>query len=165
MWYRGIYYPDISKPSCIAHKICAFVFSNTQRTSVTAENCYFMMTSSNRNIFRVTGLLWGEFTGHRWIPLTKASDVEHWCFLWSAPWINGWVNNRVAGDLRRHRAHYDVMFFDKILVSLGYVMKQEALTHWGRVIHICVSKLDHNCFTQRPVACSAPSYYLNYCKL
>ena len=23
--------------------------------------------------------------------------------------INGWVNNREAGDLRRHRAHYDVM--------------------------------------------------------
>ena len=23
-------------------------------------------------------------------------------------WINGWVNNREAGDLRRHRAHYDV---------------------------------------------------------
>ena len=23
-------------------------------------------------------------------------------------WINGWVNNREAGDLRRHRAYYDV---------------------------------------------------------
>ena len=23
-------------------------------------------------------------------------------------WINGWVNNREAGDLRRHRSHYDV---------------------------------------------------------
>ena len=23
-------------------------------------------------------------------------------------WINGWVNNSVAGDLRRHRTHYDV---------------------------------------------------------
>ena len=23
-------------------------------------------------------------------------------------WINGWVNNGAAGDLRRHRAHYDV---------------------------------------------------------
>ena len=23
-------------------------------------------------------------------------------------WINGWVNNGQAGDLRRHRAHYDV---------------------------------------------------------
>ena len=24
-----------------------------------------------------------EFTGHRWIPLTAASDAELWCFLWS----------------------------------------------------------------------------------
>ena len=51
-----------------------------------------MMTSSNGNIFHVTGLLCGEFTGHRWIPCTKASDVELWCFLWSAAWINGCVN-------------------------------------------------------------------------
>ena len=63
-----------------------------------------MMTSSNGNIFRVTGPLCGEFTGHRWIPLTMASDAELWCFAW----INGWVNNRDAGVLRRHRAHYDV---------------------------------------------------------
>ena len=45
---------------------------------------YHMMTSSNGNIFCVTGLLCGEFTGHRWIPLTKAGDAELWCFLWSA---------------------------------------------------------------------------------
>ena len=44
-----------------------------------------MMTSSNGNIFGVTGLLCGEFTGHRWIPLTMASDAELWYFLWSAP--------------------------------------------------------------------------------
>ena len=25
--------------------------------------------------------LWGESTGHRWIPLTNASDAELWCFL------------------------------------------------------------------------------------
>ena len=37
------------------------------------------------NIFRVNGPLCGEFTGHRWIPLTRASDAELWCFLWSAP--------------------------------------------------------------------------------
>ena len=43
-----------------------------------------MMTSSNGNIFRVTGHLCGEFTGHRWIPRTKASDAELWYFLWSA---------------------------------------------------------------------------------
>ena len=44
-----------------------------------------MMTSSNGNIFRVTGPLWGEFTGDRWIPLKKASDAELWSFLWSMP--------------------------------------------------------------------------------
>ena len=37
-----------------------------------------MMTSSNGNIFRVTGHLCGEFTGPRWIPHTKASDAELW---------------------------------------------------------------------------------------
>ena len=29
--------------------------------------------------------LWGESTGDRWFPLTKANDAELWCFLWSAP--------------------------------------------------------------------------------
>ena len=43
-----------------------------------------MMKSSNGNICRVTGHLCGEFTGPRWIPRTKASDTELWCFLWSA---------------------------------------------------------------------------------
>ena len=51
----------------------------------------------------------GEFTDHWWIPHTKASDAELWCFLWSAPWINHWVNIREAGDLRRNRLHYDVI--------------------------------------------------------
>ena len=43
-----------------------------------------VMASSNGNIFRVTDPLCGEVTGPRWIPHTKASDAELWCFLWSA---------------------------------------------------------------------------------
>ena len=58
--------------------------------------------------FSITGHLCGEFTDDRCIPRTKASDAELWCFLWSAPEKNGWVNNSEAGDLRRHRTHYDV---------------------------------------------------------
>ena len=42
------------------------------------------MTSSNGNIFCVTGHLCGEFTGHRWIPRATANDAEPWCLLWSA---------------------------------------------------------------------------------
>ena len=36
------------------------------------------MTSSNGNISRVTGPLFGEFTGQCWIPLTKASNAANW---------------------------------------------------------------------------------------
>ena len=45
----------------------------------------FMQTSSNGNIYRVSVPFCGEFTDHPWIPLTKASNAELWCFLWSAP--------------------------------------------------------------------------------
>ena len=55
------------------------------RSSARTTENNFMLTSSNKNIFRVTGPLWEESTGHRWIPLTKASDAEPWCFLWCAP--------------------------------------------------------------------------------
>ena len=58
-----------------------------------------------------------EFTGHRWIPRTKASDAGLWFFSLICPWINGWVNNREAGDLRRHCAHYDTTVMDRIPVT------------------------------------------------
>ena len=32
-------------------------------------------------------------------------------------WINGWVNNREAGDLRRYRAHYDVIVMNEDAIS------------------------------------------------
>ena len=38
----------------------------------------------------------------------KASDAELWRFTLICAWTNGWVNDGDAGDLRRHRAHYDV---------------------------------------------------------
>ena len=37
-------------------------------------------------------------------------DQRRGAFMFSliCAWINGWVNNREAGDLRRHRAHYEM---------------------------------------------------------
>ena len=58
-------------------------FIRTQFTSI--AHAQLMITSSKGNVFRITGPLCGKFTGHRWIPLTKASDAELWNFLWSAP--------------------------------------------------------------------------------
>ena len=73
------------------------------------------MTSSNGNIFRVTGHLCGEFIAPRWIHRTNASGAELWCFLWSASeerlskqsW--GWW-------LRRYRAHYGVIVIILIVI-------------------------------------------------
>ena len=74
---------------------------------------FLWSTSSSGNIYRVTGPLCSEFTGHRWIPRTKASDTELWLIC---AWING-VNNREAGDLRCHCTHYDVT----VMLSLSRV--------------------------------------------
>ena len=87
---------------------------HTRRTTMAADQqqwCYWlfrnMMTSSNGNIFRVTGPLCGDFTGPGEIPtqrpVTWSFDLPLICV-----WINGWVNNREASDLRRHRGHHDV---------------------------------------------------------
>ena len=67
----------------------------------------YMMTSSNRNIFRVTGHLCGnspitgDFPAQR--PMTRSFYASLIC-----AWINGWVNNREGGDFRRHCAQYDI---------------------------------------------------------
>ena len=39
----------------------------------------------------------------------KGQWHEALTFSVNCSWINGWVNNGEAGDLRRHRAHYDVI--------------------------------------------------------
>ena len=90
------------------------------RTPRTSNGVCNIMTSSNGNIVRVTGPLCGKFTGHRWIPLTKASDAELSCFSIS-PWINGWVNYREACDLRRHRANYDVIVMNTTNWKRGWL--------------------------------------------
>ena len=35
-------------------------------------------------------------------------------------WINDWVNNREAGDLRRQRGHYDVSIMDNFFIRSAY---------------------------------------------
>ena len=65
------------------------------------------MTSSYGNIFPVTGFCVGN------LPLTGEFPAQSlWrvslMFSLICTWIKGWLNNREAGDLRRHRADYDV---------------------------------------------------------
>ena len=82
--------------------------------------CSHMMTSSNGTVSRVTGPLWGESTGHRWIPITKASDAELCCFLWSAPLLS--FSGRIHCGFH---------------TNSGIVWRQPTVDNWhGHVVHV-----------------------------
>ena len=49
-------------------------------------------------------------------------------------WIDGWVNNGEAGDLRRYRAHYDVT-----------VMQLTVIIHWCNSTGYPVRRENHKC--------------------
>ena len=67
-----------------------------------------LMTSSNGNFFALLAIyagnvqVTGEFPSQRLV--TRRFDV-----FFIGAWINAWVNSREAGDLRRHRTHYDAI--------------------------------------------------------
>ena len=73
-----------------------------------------MVTSSNRNISALLALcagnspVIGKYTTQRQV--TRSFDVLFFIFAW----INGWVNNREAGDLRRRHARYDVIAMQRL---------------------------------------------------
>ena len=59
--------------------------------------CWGNMTmSSNGNIFRVTGPLCGEFTSHRWIPLTQRPATQSLDVFFDLP-----LNKRLSKQPRR----------------------------------------------------------------
>ena len=66
-----------------------------------------------------------------------------WCWTGSliCAWINGWVNNCEAGDLRRYIAHYDV-----IVMTFSPSASEATLKDMGKYmiwIHfICLLKQD-----------------------
>ena len=64
-----------------------YVTKHTKQYAITILQLAFLWHDDvmKWQIFRVTGSMWGESTGHRWFPLTKPSDAERWRFLWSAP--------------------------------------------------------------------------------
>ena len=67
-------------------------------------------------------------------------------------WINSWVNNREAGDLRRHRGHYDVIVMSTKVVSHE---RHSALYHrqldrlFDNLFNIISKRQPKLCFTGR----------------
>ena len=64
-------------------------------------------------------------------------------------WINGWVNNREAGDLRRYRRHDDVivmymqlnLFITRSRFSQILTGDTSLVAHWGVVLWECILRV------------------------
>ena len=143
-WLKGIPAELIYFPKIYIHCWCNCI-SNTITPTMniylwkivffcqTTENpaVKYMMTSSKGYSFRVTGPL----CGNSWV-----NGEFQWrgalMFSLISAWTNGWVNNRDAYDLRRHRAHFDV------IVMIRCNPKR---TPWYRVIFYTVKSVynDH----------------------
>ena len=57
-------------------------------------------------------------------------------------WINGWVNNREAGNLRRYHAHYDVTVM--MWVSVATILT--SLSHRDTSCSV-MTRVNHNVFS------------------
>ena len=94
---------------------------------------YFMMTSSNWKHF---SRYWPFVRGIHWSPVISPHKGQ-WrgalMFSLICAWINGALNNGEAGDLRRHRAHYDVTVMSEGNNYIGVAM----MTPWNvKAFHI-----------------------------
>ena len=97
------------------------------------------MTSSNGNIFSVTGPLCGELPITGEFP-TQRPGMRSFDVFFDPHRVNGWVNNPKAGDFRRRRAHYDVtvihpspqcrIYTPANTVSIGSVMACRQAITW-----------------------------------
>ena len=86
-----------------------------------------MMTSWNGNIFRVTG----PFSrGIHRSPVDSPHKGQWRTLIISliCVWTNGWATNCDAGDLRRHRVHYDV------IVMVLWFQARKLLTLCGKML-------------------------------
>ena len=89
---------------------------------------------------------------HRWTVNSPHKGQWRGASMFSliCAWTNGWVNNRVAGDLGRHRAHYDVTVMTnnktqrkspKTLAWPGCVMSQTMKQMYSTSQEICTRLL------------------------
>ena len=102
-----------------------------------------MITSSNGNIFHGTGPLWGESNGHRWIPLTKANDVDFLCFFFDLR-LNKWLSKQ-----SRH------WWFETPLCSLWHHWNEWPFTfNWTQPTAVIENHVDCNHVDYNHVDCN-----------
>ena len=82
-------------------------------------HAYSMMTNTHDDVIKWKHFphCWPFVRGIHWSPV-NSPHRGHWrgalMFSLICAWLNGWVNSREVSDLRRHRAHYDVIVISMV---------------------------------------------------
>ena len=96
---------------CARHCIISIMWPSVY-TPMIYDWCY--VTASNHDdVMKWKHFLrhWPFVQGIHWSPVNSPHIGQSrgaLMFSLICAWTNGWINNRGAGDLRRHRTHYDV---------------------------------------------------------
>ena len=90
---------------------------------------------------------WPFVRGIHWPPVNSPYKGQ-WrgalMFSLICAWINGWVNNREAGDLRRYRAHYDVILMLPEALDINQPVTRSQVAHLSYPLPLwCTRKMDH----------------------
>ena len=74
---------------------------------------------------------------HRWPVNSLHKGQKRGALMFSliCAWINRWVSNRQAGDLRRHRTHYDVTGKTTTLVLYVRARNRTPSNVWGEITY------------------------------
>ena len=85
---------------------------------------------------------WPFVRGIHWSPVNSLNKGQwRWALMFSliCVWINGWVNNREAGDLRRHRAHHNVIVMHTVQ-GLEYLEANWVNVMAGDALDPCIAR-------------------------
>ena len=109
---EGGFYEVSNGSRCNSLKHRAILWWTVFRLS---QTLYLKTVEGASNIVWISSHTWWRHqmeTFSAYCPFVRGIHKGQWrgalMFSVICVWINNWVNNREAGDLRRHRGHYDV---------------------------------------------------------
>ena len=128
-----------SKPPKLCTRFCCampyFVYVEVDGGFIWIMQLYQVETlSALWSLCAGNSLVIGEFLTQRTV--RRSFDVWLIC-----AWTIGWVNNRGAGDLRRHRTHYDVTVMLKgCFTGIGAIVRL-AMCRWNKTWRMCMREI------------------------
>ena len=87
---------------------------------------------------------------HRWPVNSPHKGQWLGALIFSLIWAltNGWLSHRDAGDLRRHRAHYDVTVMEMTLAIIAVIIIIIVIIWWKPILNSVVKTMSHSCVVE-----------------